>query len=54
MKSRTIEASIKTERAVIQLTRFRESQDVGNRTNYVMRDFDRVKPNKNEVEEDRE
>ena len=60
MKSRAVEASIlriqsKTERAIVQLNTFRDSlDDVGNRTNDSRRDFDRVKPNKEGVEEDRD
>ena len=60
IKSLAIEASIirmisKTERAIEGIKRFRTSlDDVENRTNDVLRDFDRVKPNRNDVEDERE
>ena len=43
------------ERAIGQLTIFRDSlDDVENRTNDIRRDFDRIKPNKHDVEEERD
>ena len=45
----------KTERAIEGIKKFRTDLDnVENRTSDVLRDFDRVKPNRNDVEEARE
>ena len=59
-KSRKVEALIlriqrKTERAIEQLTVFRDSlDDVENRTNDIRRDFDMIRPSKHDVEEERD